>query len=196
MADQGQQVLQPWRCDAFEQHRHRQHRTTREQLLAPRRREEHLLRAVPDIELEEQVRQLVVEHAVALAHHLAKQHVAVFQVLEQPVFVTGRPLLELAELALAAATGQVMATRLQQQLAGGGKTDRGIGAVELFLDHQVLTVQTAVGQLIMVAIAGLQAGTLQVWGARVLVQVELRELADIECHGSSPKGGKPTTAGR
>jgi hypothetical protein len=87
------------------------------------------------------------------------------------------PLLEEVELALAPARPpavQVVAARLQQQLAVAGKAQRGVGTVELFLDDDVPAGQPFPGHGV-VLVAGLQARAAQVRRAGVFEDLGARK---------------------
>src|SRR5256885_11220615 len=87
------------------------------------------------------------------------------------------PLLEEVELALAPAgplAVQVVAARLQQQLAVAGKAQRGVGAVEFFLDDDVPAGQPLIGHGV-VLVTGLQARTAQVRRAGVIDGLDARK---------------------
>ncbi|MCY1240146.1 hypothetical protein D9M72_529800 [compost metagenome] len=85
------------------------------------------------------------------------------------------PVLEQVELPLARAAGQVVAARLQQQLARRGERHGRVGAIEFFLDDHVLAVQCRQRRLAVVGIAGLQARAFQMRSTRVLEQRNRRK---------------------
>ncbi|KEH11946.1 hypothetical protein GY15_24665 [Delftia sp. 670] len=175
--------------------------------MAARRVQEALRRAVPDVELAEPVRQRVVEQRVLGIHPLAEHLVAVVQQGQQRTLVGLGPLLEEVELALAPAgplAVQVVAARLQQQLAVAGKAQRGVGAVELFLDDDVPAGQPLIGHGV-VLVAGLQARAAQVRRTGVLEDLDVRKKtrawrngwghvvlskSDAAPHGDMPWSGK------
>jgi hypothetical protein len=108
--------------------------------MALRRVQKLLRRAVPDVELAKPVRQGVVVQRVLGIQPFAIHHIALVQQRHQRAFMGSGPLLVGVELTLAPAhlIGlQIVAARLQQQAAVGTKAQRRIGAVELFLDHDM-----------------------------------------------------------
>lgn len=192
---QGLQVGQARGRQAVVQDGHGQHRAAGQQFATRRGGQELSGAAVEHVELEEVVRQRVVEHRVFFRQRFAVHHVAVFQPLQQPAGVGLGPGLDEVELAFAPAAHQVVAARLQQQVARGAETDAGVGAIEFLLHHQAQAAQLAVGLVVVAVVAFLQPRAFQVRGAGVAEQFKgLRAGAEIRRHGSSPgKVGKPTT---
>jgi hypothetical protein len=81
-----------------------------------------------------------------------------------------RPRLERGELAFARPAGEVVAAALQQQVALGAEADRGVGAVQFLLDHQVLAGQFGERHGRQIGVARLQAGADQVRRPEVLAE--------------------------
>lgn len=140
-----------------------------------RRVQKLLLRAVPDVELAKPVRQGVVVQRVLGVQPLAIHHIALVQQCHQRAFMGSGPLLVGIELALAPAhlIGlQIVGTRLQQQTAVGAKAQRRIGAIELFLDHDMPAGQGFIGHGIGL-ITDLQPRATQMRRARIFEYLQI-----------------------
>ena len=130
-------------------------------------RQKLLGRTIENVELVEVVRQVVIPNAVFGKGPLTVHHVSVFKQVEQTFLVCPSPQLQQIELALAATTGQVVPTRLQQQLCSAAEGDAHIGTVDFFFKHGVATNQAAQRNLITGIVTRLQTRAFQVRCSRV-----------------------------
>jgi hypothetical protein len=145
-----------------------------EQLAAAGGGEEEVLLAVVDVEFHEVVGEAVVEAGVLGEQPLAVEDVALAEGEVEVLGVGVGPLLEAVEVALAGAAGEVVAARLEEELAVGVEAEAGVGAVHLLLDDEVLALDVLEGDGLEVVVAVLEAGALDVAGARVFLEDRLQ----------------------
>lgn len=109
---------------------------------------------VPDVELEEVVRQLVVEDRVLGVQPLTVDGEPA-GALAQRSRVGARPALEQVPVLLSCAAGQDVSAALEAEPCVGVERDAGVRAIELLLDHAVPPAQRVERDLIEIGVAGL-----------------------------------------
>src|SRR5579859_2036042 len=99
-------------------------------------------------------------HDIAVCEHVKElRHVSI------------RPRLEKIELCLSGATIEKMPTTLEQKLTGFIKTDRTIGPIHLFFDHQIPVFQLAQRSYRHILVSTLNTGTDQMGGAWIFIDI-------------------------
>src|SRR5262249_54146159 len=126
---------------------------------------------VADIELEEVMRQSIIEDRVLGIQPFAVQRQPIAEPARERRRVGAGPALEQIPVLLARAADEDVAAALQPQPRAGVERDPGIGAVELLLDDAEPAAQRVERDLLEVGIAGLQPRALEVPGARILVDL-------------------------
>ena len=119
--------------------------------------QEFCLFTIPDIELKEEVRQLIICYRVPSIDPLSIHYVAVSKDMPQRSDVMTRPTLKEVELPFARSTGQDMAPALQNQRSVFIEAHSAIRSIQLFLDHDREPLESFARDRVKVFIAWLNS---------------------------------------
>jgi len=139
------------------QYRNRHNGGPSKQRLATIRAKEFCLFAIPNIEFQEEVGQLIIRYRVPSIDPLSIHYVAVTEDMPQRSDMMARPTLKEVELPFARASHQDMAPALQNQRSVFIETHSAIRSIQLFLDHDREPLESFAGDRVKVFIAWLNS---------------------------------------